>query len=271
MKTNKYIIFLLVLLVMLVVCMTLFSPIPGNIKLIIRIVLLAFFFASWRWFHKKDLADLKNLAFAFMVLNLAFLVVTPFTTEFWHLKSDTANGFALSKLSDSVIISAVLILSFIIGGYKLKNIYLTKGRLIPGLLIGLFLFILFGYLAINNPQAKMEPGFIKLNFMWILVFVFANSFMEELLFRGIFLEKFNCYFKPGWSIILTSICFAAPHLTVNYSPNVLFFSGIVFVLGMMCGYAMQYTRSIIAPILIHAGADLMIIVPVFASYGVTGY
>ena len=271
MKTNKYIIFLLVLLVMLVVCMTLFSPIPGNIKLIIRIVLLALFFGSWRWFHKKDLADLKNLAFAFMVLNLAFLVVTPFTTEFWHLKSDTANGFALSKLSDSVIISAVLILSFIIGGYKLKNIYLTKGRLIPGLLIGLFLFILFGYLAINNPQAKMEPGFIKLNFMWILVFVFANSFMEELLFRGIFLEKFNCYFKPGWSIILTSICFAAPHLTVNYSPNVLFFSGIVFVLGMMCGYAMQYTRSIIAPILIHAGADLMIIVPVFASYGVTGY
>jgi hypothetical protein len=37
-----------------------------------------------------------------------------------------------------------------------------------------------------------------------------------------------------------------------------------------CGYAMQYTRSLIAPVLIHAGADLMIIVPVFAAYGVTG-
>ena len=270
MKTNKFIMFLLAFLVMLVVCMTLFSPIPGNIKLIIRIILIVIFFISWRWFHRKALTDLENLAFAFMVLNLAFLIVTPFTTQFWHLKGDTSKGFALTKLSDSLIISGVLILSFIIGGYKLKSIYLTKGRLIPGLIIGIIAFILFGYLAINNPQAKMEPGFLRNNYLWILVFVFANSFMEELLFRGIFLEKLNRYFKPVWSIVLTSICFAAPHLTVNYSPNVLLFSGIVFVLGMMCGYSMHYTRSIIAPMLIHAGADLMIIIPVFAAYGVSG-
>jgi hypothetical protein len=57
----------------------------------------------------------------------------------------------------------------------LKSIYLSKGRLIPGLIIGIIAFILFGYFAINNPQAKMEPGFIKTNFMWILVFVFANG------------------------------------------------------------------------------------------------
>jgi membrane protease YdiL (CAAX protease family) len=269
MKTNKCITFLLVFLVMLVVCMTLFYPIHATTKLIIRIILLVIFFTAWRWFQKKDMPDLKNLSFSFMALNLAFLIVTPFTTEFWHLKGNTSQGFALSKLSDSVIISAILIGSFIIGGYKLKSIYLTKGRLIPGLLIGMIAFLVFGYLAINNPQAKMEPGFLEKNYVWILVFVFANSFMEELLFRGIFLEKLNSFFKPVWSILLTSVCFAAPHLTVNYSPNVLFFTGIVFVLGLMCGFAMQYTRSIIAPILIHAGADLMIIVPVFAACGVT--
>jgi membrane protease YdiL (CAAX protease family) len=152
----------------------------------------------------------------------------------------------------------------------LKSIYLTRGRLIPGLIIGILVFIVFGYMAINNPRAKMKPGFLRNNYLWILVFVFANSFMEELLFRGIFLKKLNRYFKPEWSIVLTSICFAAPHLTVNYSPNVLFFSGIVFVLGMMCGYALPYTRYLIAPVVIHAGADLMIIIPVFAAYGVTG-
>jgi membrane protease YdiL (CAAX protease family) len=270
MKIKKTFTFLLVLLVMLMVCLSLFSPIPGNIKLIIRVILLAIFFASWRWFQKKDLTDLKNLAFTFMVLNLAFLIVSFFTTEFWHLKPDTAKGFALSKLSDSVIISLVLILSFIIGGYKLKSIYLFKGRLISGIIIGIIFFIIFGYLALNNPQQKPQPGFLQRNVVWILVFVFANSFMEELLFRGIFLVRLNIWFKPIWSIILTSVCFAVPHLIVNYSPNVLFFSGIVFILGMICGYAMYYTRSIIAPILIHAGADLMIILPVFASYGVTG-
>ena len=270
MKTNRFFTFLIVLSVMLAVSMTLFSPIPANIKLIIRNVFLVMFFVLWRWFHKKDLLDLKSLAFTFMVLNLAFLIVGVFTPEFWHMDTETAKGFALIKLSDSVIISAILILSFILGGYKLKSIFLKGGRLVPGLVIGILIFILFGYLALNNPQAKIEPGFLRKNFIWILIFVFANGFMEELVFRGIFLEKLNSLFKPVWSIILTSICFAAPHLTVNYSPNVLFFSGIVFVLGMMCGYAMQYTRSMIAPVFIHAGADLMIIVPVFATYGVTG-
>jgi membrane protease YdiL (CAAX protease family) len=270
MKTKKTFIFLLVLLVMLVVCLTLFSPIPGNIKLIIRIIFLSIFFASWRWFHKKDLKDLKNLAFAFMVLNLAFLIVSVFTAEFWHLKLDTSKGIALTKLSDSVIIGSVLIVSFIIGGYKLKSIYLAKGHLIYGLITGIIIFTLLGYLALNNPQQKPEPGFLQRNFVWILVFVFANSFMEELLFRGIFLERLTIWFKPVWSIILTSVCFAVPHLIVNYSPNVLFFTGIVFILGMICGFAMYYTRSIIAPMLIHAGADLMIIIPIFVSYGVTG-
>lgn len=269
MKTHKTLTFLLLFIVMLVVCMTLFSPIPGNIKLIIRIILLAIFITAWYWFHKKDLSDLKNLAFAFMVLNLSFLIVSIFTTKFWGLDTETAKGFALAKLSDSLIISTVIILSFLIGGNKLKSIYLTKGRLIPGLLTGIIVFLVFGYLALSNPQANIEPGFLKKNFVWILIFVLANGFMEELIFRGIFLEKLNKFFKPGWSIILTSVCFAVPHLTVNYSSNVLFFTFIVFILGMMCGYAMQYTRSMIAPVLIHAGADLMIIVPVFAAYGVT--
>ena len=74
--------------------------------------------------------------------------------------------------------------------------------------------------------------------------------------------------KPIWSISVTSICFAAPHLTVHYAQDVFYFFGIVFVLGMICGYAMHYTKSMIAPTLIHAGADLMIIMPVFATYGV---
>lgn len=269
MKTNKPVLFLIALFVMLMVCITLFSPVPGGIKLAIRVTFIAIFFLLWRWFNKKDLQDFRNLSFSFLVLNLAFLIVSVFTTDFWGLDAGTAKGFALSKLSDSVIISLIIILFFILGHYKLKSIYLTKGRLITGVLTGLVFFFVSAYFAVINPEAKMDPGFLRRNYLWILVFVFANSFMEELIFRGIFLERLNSFFNPLWSIILTSFCFAAPHLTVNYSSNVLFFSGIVFMLGMICGFAMHYTRSIIAPLLIHAGADLLINVPVFASYGVS--
>ena len=266
--TSKTFAFFATLIIMLSVTMTLFWPIANNVKLILRIMLIVGFFISWRLFQKRDLTNAKDLAFAFMALNLAFLVVSFFTSTFWNLNQETSKGFALIKLSDAVIISLVLILSFVIGGYKLKNIYLTKGRLIPGVIIGILFFILFGYLAINNPQQRIEPDFLRKNYFWILIFVFANGFMEELIFRGIFLKKLNQYMKPVWAIILTSICFAVPHLTVNYDPDVLVFAGIVFVLGIICGFAMHYTRSIIAPMLIHAGADLMIIIPVYASYGV---
>jgi membrane protease YdiL (CAAX protease family) len=270
MKSKKLISFFLILAIVVIVCMTLFSPIPAKTKLIIRILLIALFFTAWRIFIKKKLTQYNDLSFSLLVLNLAFLIATPFTPAFWNLKLDTSQGFALAKLSDSATISLVLIISFIVAGYRLRSIYLTKGRLVVGLITGILFFFLLGYLALNNPQQRPGHVFLQRNIIWILVFVFANGFMEELIFRGIFLEKLNSFFKPFWSILLTSVCFAAPHLTVNYQSNVILFSGIVFFLGMICGYAMCFTRSIIAPTLIHAGADLMIIIPVFASYGVTG-
>jgi len=269
MKTNKLLKYLGIPVALLLVCMTFFTPIPINIKLIIRTLLIIIFFALWRFFSVRHLSEERDLSFALLALNVAFLIVTPFTPAFWNLDQETSKGFALIKLSDSIVISAVLIVSFMIAGYTLKSIYLSKGRLTAGLLAGIIFFLFFGYLALNNPQQKPEAEFVNKNGIWILVFVLANGFMEELIFRGVLLERLNSFFKPLWSILLTSVCFAAPHLTATYQPNVILFSGIVFILGMLCGYAMHYTRSIIAPALIHAGADLMIIIPVFASYGVS--
>jgi len=268
-KTTKTVEFFVILIIMLAVSMTLFIPIQNSIKLMIRIVFIVIFLILWVLLNKKNLTAAQNLAFALLILNIAFLIVSFFPSSFWNLQMESSRGFALSKLSDSIIISLVIILSFIIGGYKLKSIFITKGRLITGIIIGVLFFIVFGYLAINNPQQRMETDFIRKHYIWILIFVFANGFMEELIFRGLFLKKLNRYMKPVWSIILTSICFAAPHLAVNYAPDVLLFFGIVFVLGIITGFAMHYTKSIIAPMLIHAGADLLIIIPIFVSYGVT--
>jgi membrane protease YdiL (CAAX protease family) len=268
MKANKLITFLLFLLVMLAVCLTLFSPIPGNIKLIIRIILIVASFVSLRWFNKRGMTELKNIAFVFLVLNLAFLIVSVFTKNFWGLDMEATKGLAHSKFSDSVIIAIVLIFSFLIAGQRLKNIFLTSGKLISGIIAGIVFFLIFGCLALTNPQQKPGPGFLEKNWVWIFVFVLSNGFMEELVFRGIFLDKLNQLFNYHLSVFMTSVCFAVPHIIVQYQPNVLMFTGICLVLGMICGYAMHFTHSIIAPALIYVGADLMIIVPIFATYGV---
>ena len=94
--------------------------------------------------------------------------------------------------------------------------------------------------------------------------------MEELLFRGIFIKQLNNFLKPAWTIILTAIVFAATHLQVTYTPDVLFFALIVLILGVIWGFLIHYTKSIIASVLFHAGADLLIIVPTYLSLVANG-
>ncbi|HBE40394.1 MAG TPA: hypothetical protein DDW27_04185 [Bacteroidales bacterium] len=254
----------------LLTCMTLFTPLQICIKLTIRIILLLLSIAAWVIFRKRNYQLGILLSFPLLALNLAFLIVTPFTPQLYNLNISSSKGIALSKLSDSLIISTVIIITFLIANQSLKSIYLTKGRLAIGIPVGLIFFFLLGFIAFKNPGQPADPSFLRNHWIWILVFVIANGFMEELIFRGIFLEKLNFMFNHHLSILLTSVCFAIPHIIVQYQPNILMFTGICFVLGMICGYAMHYTRSIIAPTLIHAGADLMIILPIFTTFGVTG-
>jgi len=273
MKTNKLLSFFTILIIASAVFMLniTFAPkLSGTVLMLIRILLIALFFATWRLLHRKKRTHAKNLAFTFMVVNLAFLIVSFSTPDLWNLNLESAKGIALAKLSDGFIISLVLIFSFLIGGYKLKNLYLTKGRLTISLIIGFLTFILMGYIAINNLEQPIKSGFISKNLVWIFIFIFSNAFMEELLFRGIFLKQLTSFFHPVWAIILTSVVFAAAHLQATYTPDVLFLAGIVLILGIIWGFIMHYTRSILATVLFHAGADLMIIIPAFSAFDVSG-
>lgn len=270
MKRSTLMISAIVFLSLLATTMTLFTPMPGHIKLFIRLILITLSITAWLLFKKQNKHVASLLGFSFFVLNFAFLIVTPFTSEFLNLNMASTKGIALSKLSDSLIIGSVIIASVLVAKQTLRSIYITKGRLIPGLVTGLLFFVLFGLLAFRNPAQPVDISFLRYNWAWILIFVMANGFMEELIFRGLFLEKLNLLFNHHYSVLITSVCFAMPHIVVQYQANVLLFTGICFVLGMICGYAMHYTRSIIAPTLIHAGADLMIMVPIFATYGITG-
>ena len=273
MRTNRLLSFFTILIIVLaefLLNMTFAPKISWTAMIIVRIALFVLFFMVWRVLSKKKESTAKNIAFTLMVVNLAFFIVSFFTANLWGLNLESAKGIALAKLSDSFIISIVLIISFIIGGFQLKDIYLTKGKLALGLMIGIVSFIIMGYLAIISTKHPLGTEFLSKNLVWIFLFVISNGFMEELLFRGIFLKQLNNILKPVWTIALTSIVFALAHLQVNYTPDILFFTGILLILGMIWGFLMYYTQSIIASMLFHAGADLMIIMPVLYSFGVTG-
>jgi len=270
MKINKPLSFFLILFVVLAVFMfniTFAGKIPGSILIPVRIGLIVLFFTAWRLLRKKGKKHAEYLAFTLMLVNLAFLIIY-YTIELWNINLESPMGIALAKLNDSFFICLILIISFLFNGYKLKDIHLTRGRLGTGLIIGFFSFFLMGFLTLSTSAQPVESTYLKRNMVWILLFVLSNGFMEELLFRGIFLKKLNNLFKPVWSIILTAIVFAASHMQVTYTPDVLVFVGICLILGLIWGYLMHYTKSIIASMLFHAGADLMIIIPIYSSLGI---
>jgi len=150
MKRSSVTTFAVIFLALLATTMTLFTPMPGNIKIVLRLLLLTISIAAWILFKSRNKHIASLLGFSFFVLNLAFLIVTPFTSEFLNLDMSSSKGIALSKLSDSLIISTVIIASVLIAKQPLRSIFITSGRLVAGIVIGLSFCIKMRYLIFSH-------------------------------------------------------------------------------------------------------------------------
>ena len=102
---------------------------------------------------------------------------------------------------------------------------------------------------------------------WMLVFVFANGFMEELWLRGVFLKRFAPLIGINGAVWVTSIIFASMHSFVFYfDPFALtFFMVNTLALGLGCGYLMMKSDNIWGATIIHAASDFFLFVAVLAS------
>jgi membrane protease YdiL (CAAX protease family) len=100
----------------------------------------------------------------------------------------------------------------------------------------------------------------------LLLLVASNGLEEELLFRGLFLQKCVDLFGVHAGALLQAIVFASAHVEVTYSPVALLFAFTVALpLGVVCGYLMRASDGLLAPALFHAGADVPIYLAFLAS------
>jgi membrane protease YdiL (CAAX protease family) len=58
-------------------------------------------------------------------------------------------------------------------------------------------------------------------------------------------------------------------MQVSYAPDMVVFLVVLLGLSIAWGWLMQKSGSLWGSVLFHAGADLMIILPIFGSYGTT--
>lgn len=178
----------------------------------------------------------------------------------------TPRGIAVAKFSESILRVVPILALMPIVGLDWRSLYLSKGRIGIWLAVGVVAFIIFpviGYLPLANQEGVLNK-LVSL-WPWILLFVLSNGFTEELLFRGLFLKRYEALLGKGLSNLLTAIVFTLTHTQVTYAPQMLQFLLITLTLSLVWGYVIQKTDSLWGAVLFHAAADCLIIFAAYAS------
>lgn len=186
------------------------------------------------------------------------------------LTAQTPSVWAVQKLNQSfIIIFTVVALTLLTGG-TLGSIYIQKGRLKLGLIVGITLFLLaaagsifMAYDLFKGRDLTMERimGWLP----WLLIFVLANAAQEELLFRGLFLRKLQPFFGGFGANLMIMFVFTLLHYGANYASNDVKFAAAVCILALVWGWLMQKTNAIWASVLFHAGMDIPILLGMFSN------
>src|SRR2546425_9527318 len=233
----------------------------------------------------QGLSKYWEIPFAFLIFTIAGAADTFFLHGFidnvLH-ESTSANNPLASTVLGTVLAQLVSTLSIVIpiilltkaSGSDLSSIFIDKMRIRRGLVVGIIGFLVF-YLwtasglaqALFPSNGVTLPQFLALT-PAILVLVLSNGLREELWFRGIFLKKYGKFLGPLPSNILQATIFTAFHVQVQYTPKLLPFLGITFILGLWLGYMMQKSGNTLVAAIFHAGADIPIYLT-FLSYTTT--
>ncbi len=117
----------------------------------------------------------------------------------------------------------------------------------------------------------MHAGIAQARYLTLMpalaVLAISNGFQEEILFRGLFLRRYEAYF-PFWAaLILQALVFSIAHLGITYSSlgAALFTLLFALPLGLVAGVLMRATRGVLTPATFHGALDIPIYLA-FLSY-----
>lgn len=207
----------------------------------------------------------------------SFAINLQVLSAYIDIQTTAVNSIVLSMLFSTVLVVISIIVLSLLFGDRLSAIFIQKGDLKSGLLIGIGGFLVFAVLSIpvasllfNGQNLSMDRVILWLPGIFLLVI--ANGIREELLYRGLFLKKLIPVFGFDVSNLLQALIFSLSHTvagrgTVQYTSFTLAFVVITFLLGLFLGYLMRRTDSMIGPILFHAGSDIPVFLGIMSNLG----
>jgi membrane protease YdiL (CAAX protease family) len=272
-RVGLFLLFLALGLLLFLVFSHLRPLVPKNADLPSRIALMLVLLGSSLLLRRSDrLRKYWLVIFAFFIASSAQALdyyLSGWLPGLLGLGIESPAGIAVDKLESTLLIVIPILVLTRLSGNNMGSIYLQKGNLRLGLIIGLSVFVVIAALSIPWAQWQYRVGDLSLQRVlpwipWILLFVLANSINEELLFRGLFLQKLEPFLGAFPANLCMAIPFAMLHIGVDYSRNTLLLLALLLPLGLLLGYVMQKTRSMLAPWLIHASMDIAVVLSLFS-------
>jgi membrane protease YdiL (CAAX protease family) len=238
------------------------------IKVVIPLVLLLITAACVR---RDALRPWRPVLIALLAASCGFLaawVLSNRILDALGVARESVSGIALAKLSESTLIVAAAWLAAHIGGMTRKDLFLQRGKLQVWLPVGVAAFAVCSALfLIQWNQQGMTTAALLSALPWILVFVFANGFMEEFHFRGLLLRPFEGQLGRGGANLCIALSFTLAHAPVTYVPDIVPFLAVLLVLAWVWGLLIQRADSLWGAVLFHAGADLLVVLGIFTPSG----
>ncbi len=252
--------------------MTFVPLLPVWANYTVRAGLLIIFGTLWWVVRDKHLVNrFRPVFFAYFTAvfspSLGFFLADP-ALKLLGLTTQTPVGIAMAKfLQASLIVIGILTVTKLCGE-DLASLYIRKGRLQLGLSVGFISAAACLVLSLLQPAVR-ALGTARLMSLapWVLLFVVCNAFMEELLFRGLFLGRYEPLMGKWLAILSTGLAFTLAHMQVTYTHGMWGFLLVTFGFAIAWGWLMQKTGSLWGSVLFHAGADSLIILSIFSGLG----
>ena len=239
-----------------------------------RFAMLLFFILLYVFVRRTPrLERYSQVMLGLFILALAFTLDWVFGRYFFdtlHYDDATPAGWAHAKVNEWMVIWPVIVLCTLCTGEGVAAIYLQKGKLKSGLLVGLACLLIFLLSGIPVAgllfQGKDLTVARALPWMpWVLIYCLANGANEELMFRGLFLRKLEPFLGRFLSNLMIAVVFTLIHQGATYTSSQLMFLAVTFPLALLLGYLAQKTDALWASILLHAGMDIPIMLGIFSN------
>ncbi len=215
----------------------------------------------------ENLAGLRPVLFAFFTAAAAYtstyLIAHPYSLE------SSVESIAYQKMLDTAAVVVPIIAFTLASRNSLGSLMIRRGTLKLGFVVGLATFLVFLLTSVQVSTLlfygqDLTPSRLAGWAPWVLLFILPNGLREELLFRGLFLNRYEPFFGKSASNFLQALVFSSAHLGSTYTPALAIFLVITFLLGLGFGELMRRTGSLLGSVLFHAGADIPIVLGYFS-------